>query len=647
MTTDTDQTGQDQSQQPQQTRNTPRTEQARRPEQAGGADAAGQSEWSLSQPEWAPEAPAAGTGGDAAQAEQKEKRKRSRSSRGRGRGRGGKAKEAAAQDAKGQDAAAPAPGEEAAPDAAKEAGEAAKPAPAKAVDKAAKPARSARSAKSAKPGPEEDEDKADRKKKRQKMFISVLPGEQMEVVVAEEGKVLEYYVEMHHLARTKGNIYKGVIHNVDPNLQAAFINYGAERNGFLQIDEIHPEYFQYQPGYALKKGQRYPLIQKVLKPGQEMLVQVVKEPTGKKGAFLSTYLSLPGRHFVFSIGNDQSGVSRKIEDEKERARLKEVIDGLNLPEGVGLIARTAGVGQSKTELTRDYKYLNRLWAEIRKKAQDAPTPSLVYAELDLASRAVRDYLTADVSEVWVDDAETSERIKEYAGLAFPRSAGMVKLYTDTERSLWERFNLARQIEQIYAREVILPSGGRIVIDPTEALTAVDINSGKIGGAGTFQKMALTTNMEAAEAVAQQLRLRDIGGQIVIDFIEMKDPKHCREVEKVMKNALKTDRARTDVGRISAFGLMEVVRQRLGSSALSVSTEPCPCCEGSGIRRNMEWQSLSAIKEIYRLLRRPNCPQPFVYACTKELALYLLNHKREKLAELGRRFDNEVRVDILE
>jgi ribonuclease E len=497
------------------------------------------------------------------------------------------------------------------------------------------------------PGEDEDDELSSLpgKKRRQKMFISVLPGEQMEVVVAEEGKVLEYYVEMHHLARTKGNIYKGVIHNVDPNLQAAFINYGAERNGFLQIDEIHPEY--YQGGYTWKKGQRYPLIQKVLKPGQEILVQVVKEPTGKKGAFLSTYLSLPGRHFVFSVGNDQSGVSRKIEDEKERARLKEVIESLDLPEGLGLIARTAGVGQSKAELTRDYKYLSRLWTEIRKKAQDAPTPSLVYQELDLAARAVRDYLTADVSEVWVDDAETCAQIKEYAALAFPRSAGLVKLHTDTDRSLWERFNLTRQIEQIYSREVTLPSGGRIVIDPTEALTAVDVNSGKIGGAGTFQKMALTTNMEAAETVAQQLRLRDIGGQVVVDFIEMKDPKHCREVEKVMKNALKTDRARTDVGRISAFGLMEIVRQRLGSSALSVSTEPCPCCEGAGIRRNMEWQSLLAIKEMFRLLRRPGCPQPFSYACERELALYLLNHKREKLMELGKRFDNTILVDILE
>ena len=645
MTTDTDQKGQDQPQQPQQTKQIQHYQQE---------EQAAQAEWSLSQPEWAPEAAApearpdaavAEAGGEAAQPEQKEKRKRSRSSRGRGRGRGAKAKEAgAAQDAAektGESAGEPAP-EQA--ETTEPGAEAAKPEPAKAAEKAVK---AAKPAKAAKAEPEEAEEKGDRKKKRQKMFISVLPGEQMEVVVAEEGKVLEYYVEMHHLARTKGNIYKGVIHNVDPNLQAAFINYGAERNGFLQIDEIHPEYFQYQTGYALKKGQRYPLIQKVLKPGQEMLVQVVKEPTGKKGAFLSTYLSLPGRHFVFSIGNDQSGVSRKIEDEKERARLKEVIDGLNLPEGVGLIARTAGVGQSKTELTRDYKYLGRLWADIRKKAQEAPTPSLVYAELDLASRAVRDYLTADVSEVWVDDAETAEHIKEYAGLAFPRSAGMVKLYSDAERSLWERFNLSRQIDQIYSREVVLPSGGRIVIDPTEALTAVDINSGKIGGAGTFQKMALTTNMEAAEAVAQQLRLRDIGGQIVIDFIEMKDPKHCREVEKVMKNALKTDRARTDVGRISAFGLMEVVRQRLGSSALSVSTEPCPCCEGSGLRRNMEWQSLSAIKEIYRLLRRPNCPDPLLYACNKELALYLLNHKREKLAELGKRFDTDVHVEVLE
>lgn len=481
-------------------------------------------------------------------------------------------------------------------------------------------------------------------KKRQKMFISVLPGEQVEVVLAEEGQVSEYYVEMLHQQKTKGNIYKGYIHNIDNGLQAAFINYGAERNGFLQIDEVHPEY--YSGSYSLKKGQRFPLMQQVLKPGQEILVQVVKEPTGKKGAFLSSYLSLPGRSFVYTIGRGQSGVSRKIEDEKERTRLKKIIDDLDPPEGVGLIARTAGVGQSKADLTRDYKYLNRLWKDIRSKAQSGKAPCIVYKELALATRAVRDYLTSEVSEVWVDDQETADLIKQFMSLAFPRTRNLIKLHSDIERTLWERFNLTRQIEEIHGREVLLPSGGRLVFDQTEALMAIDINSGKIGGERNFRQMALKTNLESAEEIARQLRLRDIGGQIVIDFIEMKDSKHCREVEKTMRAALKSDRARTDVSRISAFGLMEVVRQRLGSSAIAVSTEPCPCCRGTGIRRNLEWQSLQALKEIFRGLRKPGGNGgPYTYTCNDELALYLLNTKRSSIENLQHRFGREIQILI--
>ncbi len=479
--------------------------------------------------------------------------------------------------------------------------------------------------------------------KRQKMFISVLPGEQVEVVISEEGKVMEYYVEMVHQAKTKGNIYKGYIHNIDNGLQAAFINYGAERNGFLQIDEVHPDY--YQGSYKLKKGTRYPLMQKVLRAGQEILVQVVKEPTGKKGAFLSSYLSLPGRYFVYTLGRGQHGVSRKIEEEKERARLKKIIDEVKVQEGAGLIVRTAGVGRSKADLTRDFKYLSRLWDDIKKRAQTPKPPVLVYQEMELATRAVRDYLSADMTEICVDDKETEKAVKQFMKLAFPRSAVPVRLHTDTDKTLWERFNLDLQLEEIYSREVILPSGGRLVIDNTEALTAVDINSGKITGERNFHKMVVKTNLEATEEIARQLKLRDIGGQVVIDYIEMKNPKDCREVEKTMRQALKSDRARTVVGRLSEFGLLEMVRQRMGSSALSVTTEPCPCCNGTGLRRNMEWQSLQALKTIFRLLRQPNCPNPLTYEGEEELALYLLNHKREKLMEMERRFDIRIDIDI--
>ncbi|WP_027178374.1 Rne/Rng family ribonuclease [Maridesulfovibrio bastinii] len=482
------------------------------------------------------------------------------------------------------------------------------------------------------------------KKKKEKMFISVLPNEQVEVALTVEGQIVEYYVEMLHQAKTKGNIYKGYIHNIDTALQAAFINYGAERNGFLQVDEVHPEY--YQGAYKLKPGQRFPLLQKVLKPGQEILVQVVKEPTGKKGAFLSSYLSLPGRYFVLTPGREQVGISRKIDEEKERGRLKDIIDQVSHHDGIGLIVRTASQGQSKTSLTRDFKFLNRLWTDVRLKALDAEAPSLVYEEMDLAARSVRDYLSSDVAEIWIDDKKTAETIKRLAAMSFPRKTNLVKFHADADKTLWERFNLVRQIEQIYSREVVLPSGGRLVFDQTEALTAIDINSGKIGGERNFKEMALKTNIESAEMIARQLKLRDLGGQVVIDFIEMKDSKHCREVEKTMRAALKNDRARTDVGRISRFGLMELVRQRLGSSAIAVSTEPCPVCEGTGIRRNMEWQSMQALKEIYRQLRRASCPDVFVYEAKKELAIYLLNNKRELIMDFEKMFKKSVQIETI-
>ncbi len=480
------------------------------------------------------------------------------------------------------------------------------------------------------------------KKRKRKMFISSLPGEQVELALAEDGKVQEYYVEMLHQAKSKGSIYKGVINNIDPNLQAAFINYGAEKNGFLQIDEVHPEYYRVQHD---NKKYKYPLIQKVLKAGQEILVQVVKEPTGTKGAFLTSYLSLPGRYVVLTPGREQVGVSRKIEDEKARAELKELIKGLDPGPGLGVIVRTASVGQSKTNLSKDLQFLKRLWKEIRKKGTTEEAPALIYEEPDLATRAVRDYLTDDVGEIWVDDKTATEDVEKFVSLIFPRRASMVKHHDDPLRTLWERFNLQKQIEQIYSRDVFLPSGGRLVFDQTEALMAVDINSGKIGGRSNFQEMALKTNMEAAETIAQQLRLRDVGGQVVIDFIEMKDRKHCLEVEKTMRQAMKLDRARHDVGKLSKFGLLQVVRQRLGSSALSLSTEPCPHCAGAGIRRNMEWQALQALKDIYRQLRCKDYQGELDYATDPELALYLLNHKRQSIAELEKQFDRVVTINI--
>jgi ribonuclease E len=466
------------------------------------------------------------------------------------------------------------------------------------------------------------------------MFVSVLSGELVEVVLAEGGIVHEYYVEMQHQAKVKGNIYKGIVSNIDANLQAAFISYaGGVKNGFLQVDEIHPEY--YLSHHDPNKGRKFPPIQKVLKPGQEILVQVVKEPAGTKGAFLTSYLSLPGRFLVLTPGREQIGVSRKVDNEEERARLRELLQGLTPGKGLGVIVRTVSMGASKTSLQRDLQFLKRLWKEVRTKGQSAPSPGLVYEELDLSTRAVRDYLTDDVQEVWVDDPDTARQVAELAALLFPKKQNLVQVHQDSSRSLFERFSLQKQLDQIHSREVSLPSGGRLAIDNTEALTAIDINSGRSGGKNSFEDMAYRTNLEAARAIPLQLRLRDIGGQVVVDFIEMRDRDHWRELEKTVRAGMKGDRARYDVGKIGPFGMLEIVRQRLGSSAISISTEPCPCCKGTGIRRNMEWQAMQSLRDISRLLRQAsaNNHASMVYPAETELAFYLLNAKRAILRSL--------------
>ncbi|MTJ93521.1 MAG: Rne/Rng family ribonuclease [Desulfovibrio sp.] len=465
---------------------------------------------------------------------------------------------------------------------------------------------------------------------KRRMFISVLPGEQVEVALAEDGQLLEYYLDMLHQRKIKGNIYKGVIHNIDTNLQAAFVSYGAGKNGFLQIDEVHPEYWlaHHEPS----KGKKFPPIQKVLKAGQEVLVQVVKEPTGSKGAFLTTWLSLAGRFLVLTPGQDQIGVSRKVDDDDERARLREMMNGIDPGQGLGVIVRTVSAGTTKTTLKNDLQYLKRVWRDIRKKATEVSAPSLIYQEPGLSERAVRDYLTEDVCEIWVDNEDVAQSVRETVNLLFPRRRDLVRLHTDMRTPMWERFNLRRQLEQIYSREVLLPSGGRLVFDQTEALMAIDINSGKISGKGNFEAMAHKTNMEAADAIARHLKLRDIGGQVVIDFIEMRDKKHVLEVEKTLRTAMKNDRARHDVSRMSSFGLLELVRQRTGSSALAISLEPCPACGGTGMRRNIEWQALQALRELRRMMSvepKEKC----VYSASPELALYLLNHKRDTLREI--------------
>ncbi|MDE5832172.1 MAG: Rne/Rng family ribonuclease [Desulfovibrio sp.] len=483
---------------------------------------------------------------------------------------------------------------------------------------------------------------AKQKQSSKKMLISVYPGEQVEVGVCEDGALLEYYLDMLHQKKLKGNIYKAVVHNIDVNLQAAFVDYGAGKNGFLQIDEVHPEYWQTPASQESDK--KFPPIQKALKTGQEILVQVVKEPSGNKGAFLTTWLSLAGRFLVLTPGQEQIGVSRKVADPEERTRLKDLMQGIEPGAGMGVIVRTVGEGATKTTLKNDLQYLKRLWRDIRKKATEVSGPALLHQEPGLSERAVRDYLTEDVGEIWVDNEDEARNVRSMAALLFPRKKNLVKLYNDPSRSLWNHFNLENQIEQIYSREVSLPSGGRLVFDQTEALLAIDINSGRISGKSNFEAMAFKTNMEASQAIARHLRLRDIGGQVVIDFIEMRDRKHILEVEKTLRQAMKTDRARHDVARMSSFGLLELIRQRMGSSALSISMETCANCGGTGLRRNLEWQALQVLRDLrYKL--QGAAGNRYIYDSNRELGLYLLNHKRDALKNLEEEFGKSLEIRV--
>jgi len=491
------------------------------------------------------------------------------------------------------------------------------------------------------------------------LYISSVPDEQVEVVITEDGLVTEYFVDMAHQVKIRGNIYKGVINNIDTNLQAAFVNFGNGKNGFLQIDEVHPEY--YLVHHDSSRGPKYPPIQKVMKVGQEVLVQVVKEPAGTKGAFLTTWISIAGRFLVLTPGQEQIGVSRKVEDPEERARLKELLNDIQPGENMGVIIRTASEGVNKVSIQQDLQQLQRMWKDIQKKAQQEKSPSLIYQEADLATRSVRDYLSEDIEDIWTDDEETKKRLEGVIDVIFPdRKNFHIKLHKDHRQTMWERFGLLKQLDSVTSREVILPSGGRLVFDQTEALMAIDINSGKTQGKTNFEAMVFRTNMEAAEAIARHLRLRDIGGQVVIDFIEMRDKNHCREVERTIRNAMRKDRARHDVGHMSSFGLLELVRQRTGTSAISITTEPCPHCHGTGVRRNLEWQALQAMRDLRSKLcksldsgkTRKADPKnekaemaTFVYESTAELALYILNRKRDRIAALEEKFGVHIEIRL--
>jgi ribonuclease E len=471
-----------------------------------------------------------------------------------------------------------------------------------------------------------------------KMLINAGSEEEIRVAVVEEGVLQEIRVESTERGQIRGNIYSGIITRLEPNLNAAFVDYGAQRNGFLPVDEVHPRLHKKK---GKKEGDGPPSIHKILDRHQNVLVQISQDPRGDKGALLTTYISLPGRYLVLMPHRAKNGVSRKISDEKERDRLKKLIDEVNTSEDRGFIVRTAGENRTKSELTRECRALRRLWDTVAKKAKDATAPALVYQETNLALRTIRDYLYPDVGEILVDSPDLFAEIKEFFKATIPRSAKLLKLHK--ERSpLFNKYQIEEQIESIYDNKVRLKSGGTIVIDPTEALVAIDVNTGKTAIREDSETTAFKTNLEAAQEIARQLRLRDLGGLIVIDFIDMENKKNRSEVEKTLREAFKGDKAKVRLSRVSSFGLLEMSRQRLRPTLESSSYEMCPQCQGSGRVKAAAAQAL----QIYRRIQGAAVKKNLIRVegeLPPNTARYLLNEMRAELSALER--DYEIRIDL--
>lgn len=473
-----------------------------------------------------------------------------------------------------------------------------------------------------------------------RMLINAVHPEECRIAIVEDGVLSELEIESHIGKKLKGNIYKAKISRIEPSLQAAFVDIGTHRNGFLQINDIHPGYFRSRERSG---GNSHRVrIQDVLEPGQELIVQVVKEERELKGATLTTYLSLPGRYVVLMPGSDRGGISRKISDGEQRRRLRNLTRELEMPAGIGLIIRTAGLDRSQAELSRDLTLQLKVWEKIVTDAQQASCPTILYKESDLATRVIRDYFTPEIREILIDDSDTYYRVREFVDQVMPRYRSRVKLYAD-DRPLFTTNNLDEQVVATLENEVKLKSGGAIVIDSLEALVAIDVNSGKATAGGNIEETAYRTNLEAADEIARQLRLRDLGGLIVIDFIDMMDSRHRANVERKLREAVKLDKARVEIGKVSKFGLLEMSRQRLRATLSSQSHLKCPHCQGSGSVKNPEMVALEVLRKVQSavvvghvsLVKVRLSPAP---------ALFLLNNKKSELVSLEQKY--KVRIYVL-
>ncbi|MCD0503761.1 Rne/Rng family ribonuclease, partial [Bordetella petrii] len=461
-----------------------------------------------------------------------------------------------------------------------------------------------------------------------RMLFNATHQEELRVAIVDGQKLIDLDIETAGREQRKGNIYKGVITRIEPGLEACFVNYGEDRHGFLPFKEVARSYFK--EGVDVRSAR----IQDALREGQELIVQVEKEERGNKGAALTTFISLAGRYLVLMPNNPRGGgVSRRVEGE-DRQELRDTMEQLQVPQGMSIIARTAGIGRNVEELQWDLSYLMQLWTAIDSAARDNAAPILIYLESSLVIRAIRDYFSPEIGEILIDTDEIADQATAFMSVVMPDNVQRVKRYRD-DIPLFSRFQIEHQIETAYSRTVQLPSGGAVVIDHTEALVAVDVNSARSTRGSDIEETALRTNMEAADEVARQLRLRDLGGLIVIDFIDMEDTKNQRAVEQRLRDALHFDRARVQMGKISRFGLMELSRQRLRPALNEGSHITCPRCNGTGVIRDAESSALHVLRLLQEEAMKENTAAVHAQVPV-DVATFLLNEKRADIAKMEAR-----------
>ncbi len=468
------------------------------------------------------------------------------------------------------------------------------------------------------------------------MMINVSAGTECRIAILQDNRLEEFFIERDSTQSHVGNIYKGKVTNVEPSIQAAFVDFGLEKNGFLHISDVQPQYFPNHTGEPEDVGRKIPRhlrppIQRCFRRGQEVIVQITKEGVGTKGPTLTSYLSIPGRFLVMMPGMSRHGVSRKIEDEAQRREMRDLMAKLELPTGMGFIMRTAGLGRNPRELQRDLNYLVRLWKTVVDRIKKMATPAELYRESDLVTRTIRDIYTADFDRIVIDDATVAKKVGEFLQIAVPRSKTVVEHYADRE-PLFHRFGIEAELERINMRHVPLRSGGSLVIDSTEAMVAIDVNSGRFRTPADAEETALQINIEAAEEIARQLRLRDLGGLIVCDFIDMRHDRNKRRVENALRDALKKHKERARILRMSAFGLIEMTRQRQGPSLHRNLYTDCPECRGTGHVKLAESVTLDAMRMIQFAAHHEQV-QRIVLSLSRDVAFRLLNLNRGFISQV--------------